>query len=153
MTLPSLHHPTSEAVAVAWLSTWFPVGVATSLPKPGTWSTLSGSIQGFATVSIVGGRIAGGFGRMPVVSLGTWAAVPGSDNPQWGAASQLAEKIVRLAQTPTFDPVFVRQRAGYERALVHSISLVSEPRRIPDPDASAAHFETEFVLVWTAEPD
>lgn len=153
MTAPNLHHPTSEAVAVAWLSSWFPVGVATTLPKPGSWSVLSGAIQGFGTVAIVGGRIVSGFGRMPVVSLGTWAAVPGSDNPQWNASNQLAEKLVRVCLTPTFEPKFVRQKAGYERALVHSVQLVSEPRRIPDPDASAAHYETEFVLVWTAEPD
>ncbi len=153
MTLPTLNYPTSESVAVAWLSAWFPVGVGTTLPRPGTWPVFTGTVKGFGTVSIVGGRTVTGFGRMPVVSLGTWAAVDGSDNPQWGAASQLAERLVRRTQETDFVPQYVRQSAKYERALVHSISLVAEPRRIPDPDASAAHFETEFVLVWTAEPD
>lgn len=153
MSAPLLHLPTSESVAVAWLSGWFPVGVATSLPKPGSWTAYAGAVQGFATVSIVGGRTVAGFGRMPVVSLGTWAAVPSSDNPQWGAASQLAERIVRVCQATEFVPTYVRQSVKYERALVHSVRLNAEPRRIPDPDASAAHFETEFVLVWTAEPD
>lgn len=152
MGQPVLNYPTSESVAVAWLLSWFPVGVATSLPKPGTWSVFSGTVQGFGTVAIVGGRVVPSFGRMPIVSLGTWAAVPSSDNPQWGAASQLAEKLVRKTKGQDFQPVYVRQSDKYERALVHSVSMVAEPRRIADPDASAAHFETEFLLVWTAEP-
>ncbi len=152
MTLPTLFHPDSESVAVAWLSALLPVGVATSLPVPSAWPVFSGSVRGFATVTIAGGATSDVYLRRPVVSVGTWAAVPGSDNPQWGAAAQLAEIIVAecLALTPSV--TVVRKSLKYAPALVHSVRLNAEPRRIADPDASAAHFETEFVLTWTEQP-
>lgn len=149
MTLPTLFHPDSESVAVAWLGAVLPVGVATSLPKPGTWSTFSGTVQGFATVTIVGGATQDFGLRRPIVSVGTWAAVPGSDNPQWGAASQLAEIIVAECLVLVPSVRRVRKSTKYAEALVHSVRLNAEPRRIPDPDASAAHFETELELAWT----
>ena len=149
MTAPILLHPSSESVAVAWLSTWFPVGVATTLPRPGTWPILAGAIQAFGTVTIVGGATRDTPLRSPVVSLGAWANIPGSDAPQWGAAVSLAEGLVHMCQDGTFVPVVVRPSAKYARAYVHSIRLNAEPRRIPDQDESMAHFETEFVLQWT----
>lgn len=149
MTAPTLFHPDSESVAVAWLSAVLPVGVGTSLPRPGTWSPFAGTVEAYATVAIVGGAVSDYGLRSPVVSVGTWAAVPGSDNPQWGAAAALAEIIVAecLALAPSVRRV--RKSSRYAEALVHSVRLAAEPRRIPDPDASAAHFETEFVLLWT----
>lgn len=151
MTAPILFHPSSENVAVAWLSAWFPVGVATRLPKPGTWTVYSGTVQGFATVTVAGGTTRYGRGRFPVISVGTWAAVPGSDNPQWGAADQLAQLIVDETKRVDFAPTYVRTSAKYATALVHSVHLTAEPRRIPDQDESMAHFETEIVLIWTEE--
>lgn len=141
-------HPNSESVAVAWLSTLLPVGVATTLPALSTWPVFSGTVKGFATVSIVGGRTYENGLRMPVVSVGTWAGVVGSDNPQWQAAAQLAELVL----VPCFEimsPVTVRPSVKYDLARVHSVRLNAEPRRIPDPDASVAHFETELILAWT----
>lgn len=149
MTAPILLHPTSESVVVTWLSGWFPVGAATTLPKPGTWPVLANTVTGFATVTVVGGRTLDNGLRLPVVSCGTWAAVPGSDRPQWGAASHLAELLVHAAQDEPFAPVTVRPSIKHASALVQSIRLLTEPRRIPDQDESVAHFETEFVLAWT----
>lgn len=147
MSTPLPLAPPSEAVAVAWLLGRLPVGVATRLPRPGTWGAYSGSIQGFATVTIVGGRTTENGLRMPIVSVGTWANVPGSDQPQWGAASQLAEIVIK----PCFEIIpteLVRPSAKYDYARVHSVRLNAEPRRIPDQDESMAHFETEIQLVW-----
>jgi hypothetical protein len=146
-----LLHPNSEAVAVAWLSSLLPVGVATTLPKLASWPVYSGTVKGFATVNIVGGRTYENALRMPVVSIGTWAGVDGSDNPQWQASAQLAELVL----VPCFEvmaPVRVRPSAKYAEALVHSVRLNAEPRRMPDPDASVAHFETEIILAWTEVP-
>ncbi len=152
MTLPTLFHADSESVAVAWLSAVLPVGAATSLPKPGSWSVFSGTVQGFATVSIVGGATQDYGLRRPILSVGTWAAVPGSDNPQWGAAAQLAEIVVAecLSLIPSVREV--RKSPKYVPVLVQSVRLNAEPRRIPDPDASAAHFETEVEMMWTEVP-
>lgn len=152
MTAPVLLHPSSESVAVAWLSALLPVGVATRLPKMGTWSVYNGTIQGFGTVAIVGGTTREVALRAPIVSLGTWANVPGSDNPQWGAAAQLAEILTNALLDGPIDPVRVSSGAKYADALVHTAKLNAEPRRVPDQDESVAHFETEFVLVWTEVP-
>lgn len=149
--MPTLLHPNSEAVAVAWLSGLLPVGVATTLPKLASWPVYSGTVKGFATVSIVGGRTFDTGLRMPVVSVGTWAAVEGSDNPQWQAAMQLAE-LVLVPAFALFESVTVRPSVKYDLARVQSVRLNAEPRRVPDPDASMAHIETELILAWTEVP-
>lgn len=154
MTQPTLYHPDSESVAVAWLSLALPVGVATTLPKLASWSTYQGTIKGFATVTIVGGRTFESGLRAPIVSVGTWAGVDASDNPQWGAANQLASLVVASCfedgRTPA---VSVRKTAKYRAASVRSVRLNAEPRRVPDPDTSVAHLETELELFWTEVPE
>ncbi len=143
MTGPSLYLPTDEFVAAALLSDLLPVPAATSLPKPGTWPVWTGSTQAFATVSIVGGGANANRLEDPVVSVSTWANVPGSDNPQWGAAAQLAALVWDAAGEGSFVPRTYRQSAKYVPVLVQSLSRVARPRRVPDTDASMAHFATE----------
>jgi hypothetical protein len=155
MTQPTLYHPDSASVAVAWLSARLPVGVATKLPKLATWPTYSGTIRGFVTVTVAGGRTFDTGLRAPIVSVGTWASVPGSDSPQPGAAVQLAELIVSSCfeddgRTPAQS---VRKSAKYRAASVRSVRLNAEPREIADPDASMSHFETEIEMFWTEVPE
>jgi hypothetical protein len=147
MVQPVLYLPTPEYVATALLSDLLPVPAATRLPKPGTWPIYAGTIQGFATVSIVGGFAGQTLLRRSVVSVGTWTNIPGSDEPQWGAASQLAEIVVDASRRPFVQRTY-RQSAKYVSATVNSLWFISEPRRIPDPDASMAHFETEVGVSW-----
>jgi len=147
--MPALFHPTTEQLAVAWLSTLALPGVATTLPKLDAWPVYAGTIRGFVTVGIVGGATRDTALRAPVISVGTWAAVPGSDNPQWGAASQLAEIVAAATFPHEFVPIRFTQSVKYAPALVHTAKLVSEPRRVPDPDSSYAHFETEVMIVWS----
>jgi hypothetical protein len=150
MTLPTPYHPDSESVAVAWLSARLPVGVATTLPKTSSWPLFNGTVRGFATVTIVGGRTFEGPLRAPVVSVGTWAAVDASDQPQYGAAMQLAEILVSscFAEDGRTPAQSVRRSDKYRYASVRSVRLVAEPRRVPDVDASVAHFETEIEIMW-----
>lgn len=152
MTLPIPFHPDSESVAVAWLSARLPVGVATTLPKLASWSDYSG-VKGFATVTIVGGRTFESGLRAPIVSVGTWAAVPSSDQPQWGASVQLASIVIASCFEDGRMPApRVRKSDKYLYASVRSVRLNAEPRRVPDVDASVAHFETEIEMFWTEVP-
>ncbi len=155
MTAPIPFHPDSESVAVAWLSLALPVGVATTLPKLSSWPIYSGSnVRGFATVTIVGGRTFESGLRAPIVSVGTWAAVDASDQPQYGAAIQLAALVVASCFEDGRSPaVSVRKSSKYAYASVRSVRLNAEPRRVPDQDASVAHFETEIELFWTEVPE
>jgi len=143
--------PTTEGVAVAWLSTLALPGVATTLPKLDAWPVMGGTVRGFVQVDgVVGSRVLGGV-RCPIVSVSTWAAVPGSDNPQWGAANDLAETVWTSVEPNArfLSSVRVQQSAKHDAALVHSVYGVAEPRRVPDPDASRAHFVLEAALMWT----
>lgn len=156
MSQPTPFHPDSESVAVAWLSLALPVGVATTLPKLTSWPVYSGTnVRGFATVTIAGGRTFESGLRAPIVSVGTWAAVDGSDQPQYGAAVQLAELVVAscFAEDGRTPAVRVRKTNKYRYASVRSVRLNAEPRRVPDQDASVAHFETEIELFWTEVPE
>jgi hypothetical protein len=152
MTLPTLYHPDSESVAVAWALATLPVGAATSLPRAGAWTTFLGTVQGFATITVAGGRTTDYGLRLPVISFGTWASVPGSDNPQWGAASQLAEIIVAECLKLVPDVRTVQKSPKYAPAFIQSVRLNAEPRRVPDQDESVAHFETEVIMAWTEVP-
>ena len=152
--------PTTPGVAIGWLKTLALPGVASKLPKLEAWPVYNGTIRGFVTVDVVGtaGRASNTGAtardtpmRTPILSVGTWAAVPNSDNPQVGAANQLAEVIVDAVYASPFPPVRLRQSASYDYALVQSAGLISEPREVQDPDASVAHFITEISLYWTRQ--
>jgi hypothetical protein len=151
MTAPSLFLPTDEYVASALLSDLLAVPAATSLPKLDQWPVFSGTIRAFVTVDIVGGGANANRLQDPVVSVHTWAAVPGSDNPQWGAAAQLGHRVWDASQERDFEPRTYRQSAKYVPALVLGLSPVARPRRIPDPDASMAHFATEVRVHYVPE--
>lgn len=143
------NHPTAEGVAVTWLKTLALPGVATSLPALTTWPVMSGTVRGFAIVDgVVGSRIFDNGLRAPVISVSTWAAVPGSDNPQWGAANELAERVWEKTYE-RFEPVRVQQSAGHAPAFVHSVYGVAESRRVFDPETGYAHFVSEVAIVWT----
>lgn len=143
------NHPTAEGVAVAWLSTLALPAVATALPALTSWPVLGGTVKAFVVVDgVVGSRIFDNGLRAPVISVSTWAAVPGSDNPQWGAANELAERVWAPTQE-RFEPVRVQQSAKHAAAFVHSVYGVAEPRRVFDPDSGYAHFVSEVAVVWT----
>lgn len=148
------NHPESEMVAVSWLRAALSpfTGVATSLPVLASWPVLGGTVRAFCVVdSVVGGQTGGTAYRQPVMSVSTWAAVPDSDNPQWGAAGQLMARIVDRVLTDWTAPALAW--SGYNSARVSSSWLVSpEPRRIPDQDSGRAHYVLDLGLAWTEVP-
>lgn len=149
------NHPTSNLVTIAWLKTLpelAAAGVASRLPK----DTAGWSAGGFVQVSTVGGG--GGVYstqlRQPVVSIDTWAVASGSGQPPAGKANQLAE-IVRAAteRTERF-PALVQPGPGdYLQAQVLGAYLLqTEPREVPDPVGSYAHFTFDLGLMWVEAP-
>lgn len=143
--------PTNEGVAVAWLRglPGVTAGVSTSLPrKLESWAP-----TGFIVVSVVGGVTRDTNLRSPVLSLDFWAAKVDSDSPPWGQANQYAEYVRDMVYREDLFPVPVVPAPGdYLPALVQGASLVSpDPRRIPDPDTSRAHYVLELSLHWTQE--
>lgn len=148
------NHATAEGVAVAWATGLALVpAVATTLPELSSWPIFSGStVRGFVTLGVVGSRPRGTKLRESVISFDTWAAVLNSDRPQWGAANNMAETLWSETTRHEFVPVRVQQHAAYFPAYVHSVHGIQEPRRVPDPDESRAHFVTEIALLWAEVP-
>jgi hypothetical protein len=141
---------TAEGVAAAWAGTLALPAVATTLPELGSWPVLAGTVRGFVVIDgVVGGTPRDTALRSPVIGISTWAAVPDSDRPQWGAANDLAEVILRETYRHPFVPVTVRQSPKHRYAIVHSVRVLSEPRRVPDPDEGRAHYVLDASIFWT----
>lgn len=150
--MPNLR-PTPMGTAIAWLSTFMPA-VASNLPALDSWPVLSAPVRTFTVVPmVVGGSSLDTPLRVPIVQVETWAAVPGSDKLQLGAAEQQAEEIVTRIYADPFVPVLVRQRTGYDQALVQSARLLTEPRRLDDPDTGYARFVMDMELAWVRVPE
>lgn len=141
--------PTSPLVAEAWVKSipGFPAGVATTRPAdPATWSA-----TGFVVVSVVGSAGTPDLAaqRKPIVSMDAWGVVIGSSKPPRGQTLDLLELI--RAATEDFLPVLLTPGpAGlYRPVLVQDAWMVTpEPREIPDPNASYAHYLADVGLAW-----
>lgn len=141
--------PTSPLVAEAWVKSipGFPAGVATVRPADAeTWSA-----TGFVVVSVVGsaGAVDLAAQRRPIVSMDAWGVSINSSKPPRGQTANLLELI--RAATEDFQPVLVTPgpTGVYRPALVQDAWMVTaEPREIPDPNASYAHFTADVGLAW-----
>lgn len=142
--------PTPERVAVSWLlSALSPfTGVATQIPDLSSWPDLGGGTRAFVAVDgVVGGATGDTRLRRPVVSMSTWAARASSDTPQWGAASEVMERIVDKVLSHHTGGLLTW--TGYESARVTSVWLVSpEPRRVPDLDTGRARYVLDMGISW-----
>lgn len=143
--------PSTEAVVIAWLRglQGLAAGVATTTPSDvSTWAA-----NGFVVVLSAGGSGLDTALRAPVVSVDTWAIQPDSDHPPWGKAFSVAQDIIAAVQdmSRTGQAVQVTPSPGdWVPVLVQDVSLLTEPRRIPDPDTSRAHTSMDLEVRWTA---
>jgi hypothetical protein len=140
---------------ITWLGTFVPA-VASNLPKLDSWPVLSGTVRGFVTVpTVAGGTVHHAGVRVPVLQVETWAAILSSDAPQYGAAEQLAEDIVAAANAlnASGSSVLVRQRTGYNQAMIQCVPFMTEPRRLDDPDTGYARFLMDLALGWVEVPE
>lgn len=147
-------HPTATGTLITWLSDVVPA-VASNLPAIDSWPVLTAPVRGFVTVpTVVGGSLDYAGTRVPVLQVEAWAAVPSSDRPQYGAAEQLAEDIVAAAHALNDGAsVLVRQRAGYAQALVQCVPMMTEPRRLDDPETGYARYLMDLCLAWVEVPE
>jgi hypothetical protein len=152
---------TGENVAVAFAK-WalaaqgFPdVLVATTLPAVAVWGSTP-TVTGTGAVQVEGivGTTAHDTNlRDHMVSYGGWAARINSDKPPWGQANELLEVI--REQCFAYDFVdwveLDLEPAGvYQAVAVQGAIPQVDPRRIPDPDASRAHYSMDLRLIWVA---
>jgi hypothetical protein len=137
----------TELVAMAWLAgvTGLSAGmVAATLPKDTTgWAS-----TGFLTVRATGGS-PGIYVPMrnPVVTVDTWAVKPGSAKPPWYQANYLAE-LLDVGCRATDAARAVTLPTGYPAARVHSVFLVSEPRRAYGDQGEYARYTTDLTFNW-----
>ena len=162
MTTPVVLRPTSELVAVAWLSTidgLTSAMVATTLPPdvapdntPAAWVS-----TGFITVSVVGGSPNYQLPvKKPVMQIDTWATKPGSNKPPWGMANALAE-TVRYATLDRYHisrPLTITANGvAYPGANVMSAWVMTEPRRLYSDAADYAHYSFDVMFEWITTND
>ena len=148
-------HPTATGTMIKWLTPYVPA-VASNLPALSSWPVLSGNVRGFVTIPLVAGGTVHYYGtRVPVLQVETWAAVLSSDQPQYGAAEQIAEDIVAAVNdlNASGSPVLVRQRTGYAQALVQCAPMMTEPRRLDDPETGYARYLMDLALAWVEVPE
>lgn len=142
--------PPSEMVGVAWLNalSGLDAPAATSLPSGTAWSA-----TGFVVVEVVGtGHMPDVPSRVPIFRCHAWALASGSSNAPYSHASGIAGIIWSAAMDGlALGPLVIKP--GFARALVQSTWPVSELQRIPDPDASRAHYVVDIGLRWVPLPD
>jgi hypothetical protein len=143
-----MEHPTATGTVITWLATFMPA-VAQNLPKVSSWPVLSDTVRGFVTVpAVVGGSGRDTPLRVPVMQVECWGAAIDSDRPHYGAAEQLAEDVVFEVYNDAAYPRTVTQRTGYNAALIQSARLITEPRRLDDPDTGYARYVLDVELAW-----
>lgn len=142
----------SAQVAAAWLNAipGLDAPVATTRPAdPSSWAN-----TGFVVVSVIGsaGDRDLSASRRPILQVDAWAVSPGSSKPPRGMAGAIAERVRQATEDPAMVGITVVPRSGsvgYAPAVVADVWLESgEPREIPDPDSSYAHFSMDIGLTW-----
>lgn len=138
----------TELVATAWLAGVAGLSsamVAATLPKDtSTWAS-----TGFVTVRASGGSPGIHVPmRQPVVTVDTWAVKPGSAKPPWFQANYLAELIDVGCRAATAGRT-VTLPTNYPAARVHSVYLVSEPRRAYGDQGDYARYTVDISMNWT----
>lgn len=146
--------PTAELVAVAWAKAVLSdAGIAvppvvTKLPDVARWVT-TGAVQVIGT----GGGMAHDTDiRDSIMSFEGWAARPDSDKPPYGQANGLLEflRAACYADPDSYRELALEPADTYRPVRVLAVvPTTAEPRRIPDPDASRAHFSMDLRMIWS----
>jgi hypothetical protein len=144
-------------VARAWLRQALPaaVGVDFRLP-PESEVTPEVRANGFVVIQgVVGGSPDIDVPlRQPVIGVRAWMPpTAATSQPQWNAADQLADSIVRAAYDVPPQGVRLDMAAiglaAFRPAWVRSAYLLGEPREIYDDPGNYAGFDLDLQLNWT----
>jgi len=138
--------PNTEQVVTAWLKSVGFSKVGATLPEDvSQWAT-----DGFLQVTPVGGTpglyvpIA-----RPVVQLDFWAANTNSAKAPKQRANQYAEQVRQACYQLLNVGVSLVLPDPYKPARIMTAYFLSEPRPIPDPNASYAHYQCDLQVNWT----
>ncbi|MFJ1764042.1 hypothetical protein ACIOD2_27255 [Amycolatopsis sp. NPDC088138] len=144
--MPPFLFASDELVTRAWIAqiSGFTTGmVGERLPRD--VSTWSGS--GFVTVAVAGGDTVPEFRfESPVMDVRTWATSPGTDEPPWNQARNLALAI--QAATYRLEPWFVPLDAASENAVVKTAYVLGKPRRAYGDFGDFAVYAMNLALHW-----
>lgn len=138
--------PTTDLVATNWVKSNGFGAVGTQLPEDNT----SWAASGFIVVTVVAGtpsiytRLA-----RPVVQFDCWANNTASAKAPWGKANQLAEMVKDWAWNVPNQGQKLTIGGSYQDARLLSAYVMSEPRRLHDPNTSYAHYTFDVFMPWT----
>lgn len=142
-------NPNSELVATTFVRELLsPVpanfGVGTTLPEnTASWS------DGFIQLQVVGGSPDIDVPtRRPLIQVDCWVPSINSSKPQWGRAATIGENLTNFIYE--FGEGIGKQLSlgTFKDALVQSVYLASEPRRITNDPAGHARFSFDISLTW-----
>jgi hypothetical protein len=139
-------YASDEAVAKVWigqLSGFTAAMVGETLPRDNsTWAT-----SGYVTVAWAGGSTVPEYRlESPVMDVRGWAVTPGSDDPPWNKARNLALSV--QAGTYRLTPWFVELPACSENAVVKTAYVLGKPRRAYGDFGNYAVYALNLVLNW-----
>jgi hypothetical protein len=145
--------PTSELVAVAWLSANVSgvTGsmVATTLPR----DTSAWAAKGFVQAQAAAGRTPDVDlpRRLPVIQVDLWGVNPDGKNPPWNLANQLAEQVRAATEavgTAWRGKSLAMLKTGYDPARVWAVYLLTEPTRVVGDPSGYARFTLDLAIDW-----
>lgn len=158
------YYPTPELVAAGWLGQrvpeLVPAQVAGSLPPdPTTWTlfgTKATNGRGFITVNAIPGSRPSVHVpiRKTVVRVDSWGVFYQSNKPAWLVAAQNAEAIRNATEVRSalYSTPLTLALAGYRQAVVLSVYLIDEPRRIANDPSGYARFAMNLEVDWALGP-
>lgn len=139
-------YASDEAVAKAWigqLAGFTAAMVGETLPRDNaTWAT-----SGYVTVTWAGGSTVPEYRlESPVMDVRGWAVTPGSDDPPWNKARNLALTV--QAGTYSLTPWFLELPSCSENAVVKTAYVLGKPRRAFGDFGDYAVYALNLVLNW-----
>lgn len=121
------------------------LAVATTLPSlVNETAPASGAIQ--VTTGVGGFMDADVPFHRAVVQVDCWAANKDSGKPPWGRASFFAQTIIHHSYSELARRRVIPTQAAYVNAVVHSVQVVREPRRLKSDEANYAGLSLDLLV-------
>lgn len=148
MVTDTVLHANSELVTVALIELILDRRGGVGARMPGG-DGASWAKTGFVLVAGVGGspNVYSPL-RRPVMDVRAKWVAPGSKQPPWNLAAELAERVIAGFYGDSGQPTEVVLPAGFERAFVQSAYALTEPRRIGGDPSNIASFQFDVQVNW-----
>lgn len=146
------NNPNSELVATTLLKNILSLtknsGVGTTFPED--LNTIS---DGFVQIQVVGGSPDKDVPtRRPLIQVDCYVPSINRSKPKWGQAASMAEEITDFIYAyGEKEQTLVVLGPNFHDALVQSIILATEPRRVTGDPGGHARFTFDIQLTWVAK--